>query len=125
MDRTAGFKSPFQAEQLSTAVSKRIVAIVPEYCGRGPTETKTFVRDDLLLMRRNFEKATSERFTDAIEEFTGRKVLALLPQASVEPDLAVEIFLLDRPIDAPSELTDHRRTHGAYPTRSSWGPSPD
>ena len=32
-----------------------------------------------------------------IEALTGRKVLAFLSQAHVEPDLTVEIFLMDGP----------------------------
>jgi uncharacterized protein YbcI len=38
-------------------------------------------------------------FTDTIEELTGRKVLAFLSQAHVEPDLSLEIFFVDRPLD--------------------------
>jgi uncharacterized protein YbcI len=34
-----------------------------------------------------------------IEELTGRKVRAFLSQANVEPDLTMEIFFLDQPLD--------------------------
>lgn len=152
MDRMAGFESRLQAGQLLTAISNRIVAMVHEYCGYGPTETNTFLRDDMVFvvrrgsgltplekktiiesgrpqlvqeMRRDFEEMMSERFTDAVEELTGRKVLAFLPQVSVEPDLAVEIFLLDRPIDAVVRIDRPAPTHGAYQRRHSWSPSPD
>ena len=33
-----------------------------------------------------------------IEQLTGRKVLAFLSQAHVEPDLTVEMFLMDGPL---------------------------
>jgi len=33
-----------------------------------------------------------------IEALTGRKVLAFLSQAHVEPDLTIEIFLMDGPL---------------------------
>ncbi len=33
-----------------------------------------------------------------IEELTGRKVLAFLSQAHVEPDLTVEMFLMHGPV---------------------------
>jgi uncharacterized protein YbcI len=38
-------------------------------------------------------------FTGTIEELTGRKVLAFLSQAHVEPDITMEIFFIDRPLD--------------------------
>jgi hypothetical protein len=33
------------------------------------------------------------------EELTDRKVLAFLSQAHVEPDITMEIFFVDRPLD--------------------------
>ena len=42
-----------------------------------------------------------------IQELTGRTVLAFLSQARVEPDLTVEIFLMDGPLPACAlELVD-------------------
>jgi hypothetical protein len=38
------------------------------------------------------------RYTEMIEQLTGRKVLAFLSQAHVEPDLTIEIFLIDGPL---------------------------
>ena len=39
-----------------------------------------------------------ERYTEMIEQLTDRKVLAFLSQAHVEPDLTIEIFLMDGPL---------------------------
>ena len=33
-----------------------------------------------------------------IEQLTGRKVLAFLSQAHIEPDLTIEMFLMDGPV---------------------------
>jgi hypothetical protein len=43
-----------------------------------------------------------------IEELTGRKVLAFLSQAHVEPDITMEIFLIDGPLEGfgAVEVTD-------------------
>jgi uncharacterized protein YbcI len=38
------------------------------------------------------------RYSEMIEELTGRKVLAFLSQAHVEPDLTIEMFLMDGPL---------------------------
>jgi hypothetical protein len=39
-----------------------------------------------------------ERYTEMVEELTGLKVLAFLSQAHVEPDLTIEVFLMDGPL---------------------------
>jgi uncharacterized protein YbcI len=36
-----------------------------------------------------------QRYSEMIEELTGRNVLAFLSQAHIEPDLTIEIFLMD------------------------------
>ena len=53
--------------------------------------------DRVLEMRRDFQRMMKVRYSEMIEELTGRKVLAFLSQAHVEPDLTVEMFLLDGP----------------------------
>jgi hypothetical protein len=39
------------------------------------------------------------RYKETIEQLTDRKVLAFLSQAHVEPDITMEIFFVDRPLD--------------------------
>jgi uncharacterized protein YbcI len=51
--------------------------------------------DRVLEMRRDFQRLMKERYTAMVEELTGRKVLAFLSQAHVEPDLTIEVFLMD------------------------------
>jgi len=38
------------------------------------------------------------RYRQTIEQLTGRKVLAFLSQAHVEPDITMEIFFVDGPL---------------------------
>jgi hypothetical protein len=38
-------------------------------------------------------------YKDTIEELTDRKVLAFLSNAHVDPELTLEIFFVDRPLD--------------------------
>jgi uncharacterized protein YbcI len=47
-----------------------------------------------------------------IEELTGRKVLAFLSQAHIEPDITLEVFFVDRPLDGfgAVEVLDATRT---------------
>ncbi|MGO9902886.1 MAG: hypothetical protein ACLP0J_25080 [Solirubrobacteraceae bacterium] len=41
----------------------------------------------------------TKRFTETIDELTGRNVVAFLPQAHVDPDLTIEIFFIDGPLE--------------------------
>jgi uncharacterized protein YbcI len=110
---------------LLAAISTRIVAIVREHYGRGPTKAKTYALDDLIVvvmrgsgftpfeqtimddggadrvvaMRHEFQRVVGDRYKDAIQELTGRRVLAFLSQAHVEPDITIEIFFIDGPLE--------------------------
>jgi Na+-translocating membrane potential-generating system (MpsC) len=54
--------------------------------------------DQVLEMRRGFQRVMKERYTEMIETLTRRKVLAFLSQAHIEPDLTIEMFLMDGPL---------------------------
>ncbi len=40
----------------------------------------------------------AQRYTEAIQDLTGRNVVAFLSQAQVEPDITVEMFFMDGPL---------------------------
>jgi len=109
--------------RLLAEITNRIVALIREHYGRGPIRAKTYVLDNLITcvltdgftaiertmmeggqadrvleMRRGFQQLMRERYCTMIEQLTGRKVLAFLSQAHVEPDLTVEMFLMDGPV---------------------------
>ena len=46
-------------------------------------------------MRHDFQRMMGERYKEEIEELTGRKVVAFLSQAHVEPDITLEVFFMD------------------------------
>ncbi len=50
-------------------------------------------------MREDFQRIMKQRYTDTIERLTGRNVLAFISQAHVDPDLTLEVFFIDRPLD--------------------------
>ena len=110
--------------KLLAEISTRIVAILREHYGRGPMKAKTYALDDLIVvvmrgsgftpleqtimdsgqpqrvidMRHDFQHMMTKQFKDTIEELTGRNVVAFLSQANVEPDLTLEIFFIDGPL---------------------------
>jgi uncharacterized protein YbcI len=114
---------PLDGGRLLAEVTNRIVALMREHYGRGPIKAKTYVLDNLIVcvlsdgftaiertmmeggepervleMRRDFQRMMKERYSTMVEQLTGRKVLAFLSQAHVEPDLTIEMFLMDGPV---------------------------
>ena len=55
--------------------------------------------DRIVAMRHDFQRMMSKRFTETIEELTGRNVVAFLSQTHVEPDITIEIFFVDGPLE--------------------------
>jgi uncharacterized protein YbcI len=55
--------------------------------------------DRVIAMREDFQRVMAEQYRHTIEELTDRKVLAFLSQAHVEPDITMEIFFVDRPLE--------------------------
>ena len=120
-----GAPLPLAGGKLLAAISNGIVAILREHYGRGPMKAKTYALDDIIVvvmrgsgftpleqtimdsgepdrvvaMRHDFQNMMTKRFTETIEELTGRNVVAFLSQAHVEPDLTMEIFFIDGPLN--------------------------
>ena len=118
-------QTPLAGGQLLSAISNQIVAILREHYGRGPMKAKTYALDDLIVvgmrgsgftslektimesgepdrvvaMRHDFQRMMTRRFTETIEELTGRNVVAFLSQAHVDPDITMEIFFIDGPLE--------------------------
>src|SRR5438132_5111754 len=113
--------TPLAGGQLLAAISTSIVGILRDHYGRGPMKAKTYVLDDIIIvvmrgsgftaleqtimdsgqperviaMREDFQHVMAKQYKQTIEELTGRKVLAFLSQAHVEPDITMEIFFVD------------------------------
>lgn len=111
--------------QLLAEISTRFVGMLREHYGRGPIKAKTYALDDIIVvvlrgsgftplektimesgepdrviaMRENFQRVMATRYREVIEELTNRKVVAFLSQAHVEPDITIEMFFIDRPLD--------------------------
>jgi uncharacterized protein YbcI len=126
---------PLAGGKLLSEITNGIVLLMREHYGRGPIKAKTYVLDNLIVcvltdsglttiertmmdggepervleMRRGFQRVMKVRYSEMIEEFTGRKVLAFLSQTHLEPDLTIEMFLTDGPLAGfgALELVDH------------------
>jgi uncharacterized protein YbcI len=109
-----------------TTISNGVVALLKDFYGTGPTRTKTYLMDDLVvcIMRGGFTKAEQtlleggrrdavsqqrvqfqevmrERFVAVVENATGRRVIGFMAGSQQAPDMLCEVFLL-----APTDLVD-------------------
>jgi uncharacterized protein YbcI len=109
-----------QRGALSADISTAAVKLVAEYTGRGPTKAHTVINhnsvlilmgdtltkgerslvkmgmtDHVLETRRRYQTAMQEDLTGAVEERTGRKVIAFMSDNHIEPDMAAEVLVLE------------------------------
>jgi uncharacterized protein YbcI len=136
---------PLAGGQMLAAISNTIVGLLREHYGRGPTRAKTYVLDDLLVvvmrdgfttiertmvegghkqqvveLRQDFQVLMETKYRAEIERLTGAKVRAFLSQAHIEPDLTVEMFLMDGPLPGfgSMEISDPTGNGGEGPEPS-------
>jgi uncharacterized protein YbcI len=104
----------------STAISDGIAALHREHYGRGADRTRTLIHQDVVMTRLEdcfttvekkmiaegafgqvretrtmFQDWMRPRFTEIVENATGGKVTAFFSQVCHDPDVAVELFLLE------------------------------
>lgn len=100
-------------------ISNMVVQVVRTYTGRGPTKAWTSIDADLIVvvlhdtltkgerslvadgraqlvrdMRRAYQDTMGAELTAGIEEISGREVVAFLSDNHIDPDIAVETFVL-------------------------------
>src|SRR5439155_10525024 len=101
-------------------ISNTVVKALARTTGRGPTKAKTTLGDNgvfvvlqdsmtrgeqtladagegeaVLDLRRRWQRVMKDGVSREIEELTGRKVIGFMSDNHIDPDLAVEAFVLD------------------------------
>jgi uncharacterized protein YbcI len=109
----------------SAEISSAIVHIVHDYTGRGPTKARTTIDRDMVTVvmrdtltkaettlvedgksdlvhtiRSSFQDTMRPAMTAVVEHTLQRKVVAFMSANHLDPDLAVESFILES-LDAP------------------------
>jgi len=109
-----------QAGSRLADVSNSVVQIFRECYGRGPTKAKSYQFDNYVVtvledifttveqtlvkngeeelvrkVRLTFQEAVAHRFTDAVSEAMGRKVIGYHSQVVVDPPTGFEFFILE------------------------------
>ena len=113
-----------RAGDLRQAISDAIVRVTADFIGRGPTRAKTYVNGNIVFcvmqdtltrgerslvadgdgesvreMRRRFQDAMRRHICGAVESLTGRTVVSFLSDNDVQTETAIEVFVLDGPIE--------------------------
>jgi uncharacterized protein YbcI len=104
----------------AAAIANLVVRLFSEYTGRGPTRARAYLHDDIvtvvlketltkaerslanhgrseqvLNMRLAFQQTMRDDLVQGVETILDRKVQAFLSANHLEPDIAVETFLLE------------------------------
>jgi uncharacterized protein YbcI len=111
--------------EIGAAISTAIVHTLAETTGRGPTRAKTTLGENgvfvvlqdsltrgeqtlvaageqaaVLDLRKRWQNIMRVEMSGKIEQLTGRKVIGFMSDNHIDPDLAVEVFVLERADDA-------------------------
>ena len=127
---------------LRQEISNAIVAQYKQHLGKGPVRCRTYLEPDLVIVvlgegysageqtlfeagkwhevrntRLIWQDSMQERFVAVIEDLTGRTVAAFMSANRQDPDLAVEIFVLEtspenRTMSTVPSGQDDRRSDG-------------
>jgi uncharacterized protein YbcI len=101
-------------------ISTSAVQLLHEYTGRGPTKAKTLINenvvtllladtltkgerklvesghsDRVIKLRHDYQLVMREDLVALVERQLDRKVIAFMSQNHIDPDLAVEVFVLE------------------------------
>ena len=105
---------------MAAQISDGIVRLHKEFYGKGPNQAKTYLVNDTVIcmlqggfttvertliddgkraqvedVRRSFQLTMRGAFVGVVEGATSRNVIAYMSQVHTDPDLAVELFVLE------------------------------
>jgi uncharacterized protein YbcI len=109
-----------EGPSIAARISNHVVQMMSAYTGRGPTKAWTSIDNDLvsvvlrdtltkgerslvaddqaqlvLDMRKAYQQTMRHDLTAGVEQITGRKVIAFLSDNHIDPDIAIESFVLE------------------------------
>jgi uncharacterized protein YbcI len=119
---------------IAADISRGAVQILREFTGRGPTKARTVIskdtvaivlgdtltkgerslikigeRDHVLRTRRNYQRVMRADLVELVQKLSGRTVAAFFSDNHIDPDYAVEFFLLEsvpgtEDLEAPEDV---------------------
>ena len=107
--------------ELNSAIADAIVRILRRHVGRGPAKAQAFFRQNVVVvlledaattaerrliaggdtktalhMRRELQDVMRDDMVETLEQLTGCRVMAFMSDNHFDPDMGVELFVLDR-----------------------------
>jgi uncharacterized protein YbcI len=132
---------------MTAAISNSMVGLLHRYTGRGPTRARTTLGENIIVCvmgatltkgeqslvrggkaevvlsgRRAFQDTMKGDAIASVEELSGRRVVAFMSNNHIDPDLAVEVFILE-PVG--SDSLEDQRVNGHGPDLDGHGPDLD
>jgi uncharacterized protein YbcI len=120
MSQSTEHELPNDRGSARSALANAVVRLHAEHFGRGPTRARAHVAEDFVLVvledvfttaertlvaagradkvretRAAFAEVMRERFCAAVEDAVGRRVRAYFSETHVDPEMAVELFVLE------------------------------
>jgi uncharacterized protein YbcI len=118
--RGVGVDEQRAVKPAAAEISTEAVGVLREYTGRGPTKARTMINEDvvtvlladtltkgerrlaesghaarILELRHDFQQVMRDDLIAIVERHLERKVIAFMSQNHIDPDLAVEVFVLE------------------------------
>jgi len=112
-------RAPSRDGTLGSAISDAMVRLLSRYTGRGATSSRTMLGNDLIVcvmgdtltkgerslvehgkreavleIRKAFQESMAKDAIEVVQDLSGRQVTAFMSNNNIDPDLAVEIFIL-------------------------------
>jgi uncharacterized protein YbcI len=113
-------KEPHGPGSDGAAISTMVVGVLRDYTGRGPTKARTYITDDVITcvlgdsltkgeqvlvanghhqqvldLRHTFQDTMRNDLVGGVEQIVDRKVVAFVSSNHIDPDLALETFVLE------------------------------
>ena len=107
-------------QSMATQISNLVVGLMSSYTGRGPTRARTSIDENLISVvlretltrgdrslvsdqrtqlvletRKAYQDAMRAEMVAGVEQICGRKVIAFLSDNHLDPDIAIESFVLE------------------------------
>jgi uncharacterized protein YbcI len=133
--------------RLNAAMANAVVHVHSHHTGRGPTKARVYTsgnvvvavmhdaltrgeralatggqREAALQARRGLHQTMRDDLVSCIEELTGRRVVAFLCDNQLDPDVAAQLFVLDRAPDPAGMLGSPPRERRGGRPRPGGGP---
>jgi uncharacterized protein YbcI len=117
-----------QPDTVRARISRSVVSLLKEFYGRGPVKAKTYYTEDVVLVvlsggfspveatllaaghgtavtdqRTVFQEAMRGRFSEKVEEITGRKVISFMSANDQRSDVTAQLFILEPDSESGTE----------------------